>query len=152
MAGSISDNIFIGAACIKRDTNVLVADESVYRYLGQNSSVYIAEYIHEDEKTAFMAFVERCDDTFKTFTANCRRFTGDYTEISFVIKNVHLKEGTFIECFLYDIKQMAKYYKNLDFNNTGVDAYLSLTDDIVFIYNPENKQITLRLKDKLSFI
>ena len=145
------DNALIGTAFMKRDTNILTGDEAIYGFFGQNFAVNIIDFIHEDDKSDFMAFVESCGEEPKYFSARCRHSNGEYIETAFIIRNVLLYKSVYIRTDILEVGYMAKNYRYFSAADKVLDEYTALNGDIRFCYDIQKDSISLTDGEKEIF-
>ncbi|MBQ6554758.1 MAG: GGDEF domain-containing protein [Firmicutes bacterium] len=128
---------------MQKNTNLLASDEDVYIFLGQDFSVNLVDFIHEELKAEFLAFVSSCTRTPSTLITKIRRYDGVYIDMSVSMRIITLKSNEYIDVRLYDISKMAYWHKEFAENNAIHSCYEKLIDGINFIYDTENKEIQI---------
>lgn len=139
-----ADSALIGTAFIKRDTNILTADERIYGFLGQNFSVNLIDFIHTDDKAAFASFIDDCDENVGFLSARCKRFDGRYAQIVFVVCAVTFDTFTYVKTDMLDVEYMSYNYGKCALEYKGLKTYSALNTDIVFLYDIKNDKLRLK--------
>ena len=145
---NVLHNSLMIAALMKSDTNLLASDEDIYIFLGQDFSINLIDFIPDELKSEFIAFVENCTYAPSAITTKLRRFDGVYVDISAVIRKICLKESEYIDVRLFDIDQMTHHYFENASDNYIHSVFDRLIGGINFIYCTETKNIRINKSGK----
>ena len=143
IVGNTDKNNLIGSAIIDEFSNIILADELVYIFLGTSYTIPFKEYILPEYKDEFMAKLEMCSYSHKIFVSKCRRYDGETIDVSIVMYIKLIGEKQYINIDLYDIGYMTREFSNYLLDDRVFDKYINMTDKILFTYDVENRIITV---------
>ena len=151
IVGNTDKNNLIGSAIIDEFSNIIIADELVYIFLGTGYSIPFKEYILPAYKDDFMKMLERCSYSHKTFVSKCKRFDGEATDISIVMYIKLIGDKQYINIDIYDIGYMTREFNNYLLDDRIFEVYNNMTDKIIFKYDVENRIITVNKNRDIIF-
>lgn len=143
IVGDTDKNNLIGSAIINEFSNIIVADELIYLFLGTSYSIPFKEYILPEYRDEFMAILETCSYSHKTFVSKCKRYDGEAVDISIVMYIKLIGDKQYINIDLYDIGYMTREYNNYLLNNRIFNRLIDITTNIIFKYDVEAGIITV---------
>ena len=137
----VSRDNFIGAAIISGNSDILIADEAVYSFLGAAQAVAVKDYIHPRDKAMFEEHLKNCSDKKTVFLCRCKRYDGEYAEISFAMYSKDVDGKPCISIDMYDVIYLTRQYEGFIANNKIFNALITMSDKIFFRYAPETKHM-----------
>ena len=143
LIGDINENNVIGSAVMSEKSNIIIADEVVYSFLGASHSIKMLDYIHPDFKDEFAERFNNCSDTPVSFVTKCKRYDGEYVSVSVVMQNKEIDGKKYINIDIYDILFMTEEYKGFIANNKVFNALIALSDKVFFRYDVKTRQIVV---------
>ncbi len=145
-----------------KDFYLKIADETLYRFLGEFDIYPITKNIHPDEVNEFIAKVKNISIGSTDFivlrlrkTTNVPRTTvfdenyvipeEQYVPVVIFIKKCHsdAKNSDFFNIEIYHIWYLHNCAKNLDNELDKYMAILNLSEDLYFEYSPDKKEVVL---------
>lgn len=141
LISDINKNNLIGSAIISSSSHIVIADEVVYSFLGTSQSIAVADYIHPDFKQQFAEHMSQCSYEPDCFITKCRRYDGQFVDISIVMQNKDIDDKQYINIDIYDILFMTREYRNFIANNKIFNSLVSMSDKIFFRYETATKQM-----------
>ncbi len=158
----VSSAVKIGNALMGSDFYLKIADESVYRFLGEYDIFPITKNIHPDYKDEFIEKSKSLPIGGKDFiflklrqTSNIHRKNNmekdcDIPENQYIPAVIFMEKGyadtkdtDYMNIEIYHIDYLHQCAKNLDNTIEKFNSVLSLSDDLYFEYSSSSEKITL---------
>ncbi len=134
-------NNLIGSAMINEKSNIVLADEVVYLFLGASYSIAFCDYIHPDDKDEFMQHIKDCTDEAVTFTIRIKHYKGEYFDSTIVMQNKYVAENKYINMEIFCIKFMMHNFNDYLVGDRMISNYMRMSNERYFRYNVATGQI-----------
>lgn len=134
-------NNLIGSAMINEKSNIVLADEIVYLFLGASYSIAFCDYIHPDCRDDFMQHIKDCTDEPVTFTIKLKHYKGEYYDATIVMKNKYIAESKYINIEISCIEFMMQNFTDYLIGDKMISGYISMSNEKYFRYYVGTGQI-----------
>lgn len=134
-------NKVIGVTLVNKNGGVLLADESIYSFMGTDTIPNIFKYVKPDRLEEFKEYFNNCTEKTDAFSTYLKRYDGEYVLVSIRICLTVSQDKELIKLSIYDSLYLAERYDIINDYAHKFSNYMKMSGKYFFEYELSTKKI-----------